>query len=39
MEPQTCEAYRDFAKQQWLRGVEVFKCLDFITSVVQMQNM
>ena len=36
VEPETREAWRDLATQQWLRGVEVIKCLDYITNVVQM---
>ena len=36
VEPETREARRDLATEQWLRGVEVIKCLDYITNVVQM---
>ena len=39
VQPETREAWRDLATQQWLRGVEVIKYLDYITNVVQMQNM
>ena len=39
VQPETREAWRDLATQQWLRGVEVIRCLDYITNVVQTQNM
>ena len=34
VQPETREAWRDLATQQWLRGVEVIKYLDYITNVV-----
>ena len=33
VQPETREAWRDLATQQWLRGVEVIKCLDYITTM------
>ena len=39
VEPETHKAWRDLVTQQCLQGVEVIKCLDYITNVVQTQNI